>query len=78
MTNATMREGSVYHDAYDGMEDIEEQYQAMAKQIGPKLIYETAEQRQTVNAATEQQEIIQESYASLGQTPNTTTAISTN
>jgi len=49
MTTATMREGSVYHDAYDGFDDIEQQKvlgDEMLKQIGPKLVYETAGERQ--------------------------------
>lgn len=48
MTNATMREGSIYHDAYDGFDDIEQQKivsDEMMQQIGPKLVYETADQR---------------------------------
>ena len=31
MTSGTMREGSIYHDALDGLDDLESQYQAMAK-----------------------------------------------
>ena len=48
MSTGTMREGSIYHDAYTGLEELEEQI-AIANQMSTQITGQVPQARNSIN-----------------------------
>ena len=48
MSSGTMREGSIYHDAYTGLEELEEQI-AIANQMSTQITGQVPQTRNSIN-----------------------------